>query len=267
MLFLGRNIMRKIILMSAVLACSSLQADIESKPLAFYAGAGLVGSSTSSDFSMDYQVNGDHFPDARPYANHKEKHMGRIGGEVFVGVKSKCKKGWFWAAELSYGFTKNNHKHAFSELEDAEMDYAEEDPNPISNIDVKHGNEIGLVGKVGASVDVCNVYGILGVTTKEVEMKYWTNAHTDVRTPFETNPKKRVYGAVFGLGVSKNVHNNVSCALEYKYKLYKNAKKDVDLRVPTSVAFVQNPPHDLSDRHFKVKSDKHEVSLKVAVNI
>ena len=88
-----------------------MNAEIQSRSVVFYGGAGLTAGFTKSDFSMDYSISTVYSnTGARPYANHEKNHIGRIGAELFIGVKSKCKNGWFWAGELGYGFAKSNHK-------------------------------------------------------------------------------------------------------------------------------------------------------------
>ena len=94
-------------------------------------------------------------------------------------------------------------------------------------------------------------------------------AWTPRDTEFDVSEKERVWGAVFGLGGSKKINDRISLSLEYRYKTYGSAKRDVDCKTASVNAFppTQGATHDTSDRHFKVKSDKHEVSLGITVNI
>ena len=81
----------------------------------------------------------------------------------------------------------------------------------------------------------------------------------------KTNHDKRVWGMVFGLGASRKINDTVSCSIEYKYKTYNSATKSVDWRKETADFFGRD--HDTSDRDFKVKSDRHELSVGFTLNV
>lgn len=262
--------MKKVLLI-ALVACSSVQAEqvASSNSVNFYAGASVAGSWTSSDFNMDYEVNKDNSPTAKPWAKHKESSIGRVGAGFHAGIKKKFNNNLFVAGEFGYTLSRAKHHHDFTYAEDYELEIQGVDPdNKVSYINVKHGDELSLALKFGRDCKSFDVYGIVGVTTKDVNIEYAFDKDGAWGTPndeFDVSTKKRAWGAVFGLGGSKKITDKISCSLEYKYKLYNSAKKDVDCKAATEEAF--GSPHDKSDRHFKVKSDKHEISLGITFNI
>lgn len=263
--------MKKIVLI-ALVSCLSVQAEenASSNGLKFYAGASAVGSWTSSDFKMDYEINKDNFPNAQPWAKHKENSIGRVGAGFAAGIKKKFSNNWFIGGELNYTLSRAKHHHDFVGTEDVETDdiFRNHENDVISRVNVRHGDEWGLSLKFGKDCCSYDVYGILGLTTKNIEIEYSVDPDTywvDHDDGFDTSKKKRAWGAVFGLGGSKKINNRISCSLEYRYKMYSSAKKSVDCRAEAEKAFVY--PHDTSDRNFKVKSDKHELSLGVTFNI
>lgn len=260
--------MKKIVLI-ALVSCLSVQAEetTSSNGMEFYAGASAVGSWTSSDFKMDYEINTDYFPGTQPWAKHKENSIGRVGAGFVAGIKKKFGNTWFVGGELNYTLSRAKHHHDFVTSEDQESSGGS--GYVISRANIKHGDEWALSLKFGKDWNSYDVYGILGVTTKNIEIGYsidadgdWVN-HGD---GFDISKKKRAWGAVFGLGGSKKINNRISCSLEYRYKMYNSAKKSVDCRALAEKAF-GGIEHDTSDRNFKVKSDKHELSLGVTFNI
>ena len=219
---------------------------------------------------MDYEVNKVDFSNAEPYAKHKENSIGRVGAGFAAGIKKKFSNNWFVGGELGYTLSRAKHHHDFVGTEDVETDqvFRNHENDVISRVNVRHGDEWGLSLKFGKDCCSYNVYGILGVTTKNIEIEYSVDADThwvNRDDGFDVSEKKRAWGAVFGLGGSKKINNRISCSLEYRYKVYNSAKKSVDCRAEAEKAFVY--PHDTSDRNFKVKSDKHELSLGVTFNI
>ena len=259
----------------ALVACGSVQAEeaASSNSVNFYAGASVASSWTSSDFKMDYEVNKTDvtgFPKAKPWANHKESSIGRVGAGFAVGVKKKFENDFFGGGEFNYTLSRAKHHHDFTFEEDQEDEIAPgKNYDIISRINVKHKDELSLALKFGKDCNSFDLYGIVGVTTKDVEIEYSVEADTDWterNTGFDVSAKKRAWGAVFGLGGSKKITDKISYSLEYKYKLYNSAKKDVDCCAKSMEAFF-NREHDKSDRHFKVKSDKHEISLGIKFNI
>ncbi len=261
--------MKKIVLI-ALVSCLSVQAEeiASSNGLKFYAGASAVGSWTSSDFKMDYEVDKDNFPNAQPWAKHKENSIGRVGAGFAAGIKKKFSNNWFVGGELNYTLSRAKHHHNFTAAEDMESDLPENESVLVSHADIRHGDEWALSLKFGKDWNSYDVYGILGVTTKNIEIGYSIDADgnwVDHGDGFDVSKKKRAWGAVFGLGGSKKITNRVSCSLEYRYKVYNSAKKSIDCRALTEKAFAAQ--HDTSDRNFKVKSDKHELSLGVTFNI
>ncbi|MCR4623039.1 MAG: outer membrane beta-barrel protein [Alphaproteobacteria bacterium] len=265
--------MKKLLLLSLVLGFSAQAEDGHvdlQKSWWFYGGADLVSSWTSSDFHMDYDYDYNAAtadPETRPYANNKKNNIGRVGVGLFAGARKNFQNSYFLAGEVSYIFSDAHHKHDFPESEDAERFYNVTAPDRISYIDIKHGNELGLSFRFGKEFKSCGIYGILGMTTKDVEIRYGTDAsHIDINDEFEVSPKKRAYGAVFGLGVSKNINERTSFAFEYKYKTYGSAKKSVDCR-EASRKMNWGRDHDNSDRNFKVRSDKHELALRFIINV
>ncbi len=265
--------MKKILLVALVTGLSA-QVEAASNGVNFYAGVSAVGSCTSSDFNMDYEVNDGTpgFPNAKPWAKHKESSIGRVGAGFAVGVKKKFENGFFVGGEFDYTLSRATHHHDFTYREDQEDSILNPDDSKwdgtISQINVKHGDELSLSLKFGKDCNSFDIYGIVGVTTKDVDIEYSLEKDTEwtVRdTGFDVSAKERAWGAVFGVGGSKKITDKISCFLEYKYKLYNSAKKDVDCRAESEEAF--DDPHDKSDRHFKVKSDKHEISFGITFNI
>ena len=269
--------MKKILLVALVSGLSA-QVEADSSGVNFYAGVSAVGSWTSSDFKMDYEVDTTSsatFKNAVPHAYHKDNSIGRAGAGFTIGVKKKFENNFFVGGEFGYTLSHAKHHHDFTYLEDIEADPTTITPGGektgiISRINVKHGDELALALKFGKDCKSCGIYGIVGVTTKNVEIGYsvdgdtdWTNLKDD---KFSVSEKERAWGAVLGLGGSKKINDRISCSLEYRYKTYGSAEKDVDCRAESKKAFANNE-HDISDRHFKVKSDKHEVSLGITVNI
>jgi hypothetical protein len=261
--------MKKKIPLAALMLCCSVQAEeiTSSGGIDFYAGVAFVGSWTSSDFKMDYTIDKYNFRDTKPWANHKENSIGRVGMGLTAGIKKRFENDWFIGGELNYIMSKAKHHHNFLESDDIEFKGIENTDRVISYAEIRHGDEWALSLKFGKNYKSYDVYGIFGTTTKQVEIKYGldgTNIWV-VGEPFEINPKKRVWGAVFGLGGSKKINDRISCFLEYRYKVYNSAKKSVDCRDLTEEAF--NGIHDTSERNFKVKSDKHELSLGVVFHV
>ncbi len=264
--------MKKILLVALVSGLSA-QVEADSSGVNFYAGVSAVGSWTSSDFKMDYDISKD-FSNvgAVPHAYHKDNSIGRVGAGFAVGIKKKFGDDFFVGGEFDYTLSRAKHHHDFTYLEDIEADITpvDEKTGIISRINVKHGDELAFALKFGKDCKSCGIYGIVGVTTKNVDIEYsvdgdtdWTNLKDD---KFSVSEKDRAWGAVLGLGGSKKINDRISCSLEYRYKLYGSAEKDVDCRAESKKAFDGNE-HDISDRHFKVKSDKHELSLGITVNI
>lgn len=262
--------MKKVLLI-ALVACSSVQAEqvASSNSVNFYAGASVAGSWTSSDFNMDYEVdpNGA-YNDAKTHVTNKDNSIGRVGAGFHAGIKKKFKNNWFIAGEFGYTLSRAKHHHDFTYAEDYESANQGADlDDMVSYINVKHGDELALALKFGKDCNSFDIYGIVGVTTKDVNIEYAFDKNGIWGTPddeFDVSTKERAWGAVLGLGGSKKINDRISCSLEYKYKLYNSAKKDVDCRTKVEQVFVG---HDTSDRHFKVKSDKHEISLGITFNI
>lgn len=260
--------MKKIALVASILCCSVQAEEIASfGGVNFYVGGAVVGSLINSDFKMDYAVDSySALSIANPGINQKENSIGRIGMELLAGVKKIFSNNWVFGGEFNYVFSRTKYSRNLREIDDREIDDIESGNDNISYINVRHGDEIALSLKLGKEFNGHKVYGILGATTKQVEIKYGLDG-TNIWVggePFEVNPKKRVWGAVFGLGGSRKLSNKISYFLEYKYKLYNSAKKNIDCRALTSEAF--RIDHDASDRNFKVKSDKHELSFGITFN-
>lgn len=265
--------MNKLISLSVFVVCFYMQAGnavgISSDSFKFHAGVGLDTSWTKSDFGMRFDVNHDNFPGTGGYASNK-KTINKIGGEFFAGLGYTFSTNWFITGEFNINIKHIKHKHDFKESEDVESDPYNNDDQRISYIDVNHSNELGLSARLGHHFNVCDLYGILGITTKQVNVTYSFDAnHIDVRDgeDFSTNYKKRIYGIIIGAGAAKKVSKHISCALEYKCKLYGNANKDIDLRNETKTLFRLDEEHDTAPRNFRVKTDKHELSFRVVVNI
>lgn len=254
--------MKKILLSGLILGSMISQVGASNLPVKLYGGAGLVGSFLGSKFKMNYSSN----VAANPYAESRENHLGRVGGEIFLGVGSKDNNELFWSTEVSYNFSRADHEHDFYNDQNSDGETKNGGNGRISYIDVNHGFELGLSLRLGRKLNAYDVYGILGLTNKKVEFKYGLDsAHSEVKVPIEINPSKRVTGVLVGVGVSKNFSHNISCGLEYKYKTYGNVKKDIDFRAESDAAL--SVGHDTSGRTFKDRSDKHEVALRVSIGV
>ncbi len=250
--------MKKVLVALVVLGSFITQAEASNLPVRVYGGAGLVGSILNSKVKMHY-TRGD---GVNVNTAHRENHLGRVSGEMFLGVGSKRNNKTFWATEVSYNFSRHDHEHDFYKSKDQINGNPDPGPGRISYIDAKHGSELGFSLKVGRKVDAYDVYGILGVTNKKVEFKYGLDSsHRDIPYASEVNPSKRVTGLTFGIGAGKNLSEeaacglDVTCGLEYKYKIYGSVKKGDVM------------PHYGWDRNFKDRSDKHEISFRVSVGM
>lgn len=265
--------MKKKFVLSLLLSSCLFQLDAASdqtcknkKHNEFYGGIGLVESLTSSTFKMNYESSD---PFVIPYVEHKKNNISKLSPELFVGFRHNFSNCWFYAAELSYNFGKSTHKADFTQKEDAELDYINPSDERISYIRVKHGHELGLTAKIGRDAGFCDIYGILGLSTKKIDITFGLDdSNNFVDHPLEVSPSKRVYGLIIGVGASKRLNDHLSCSMEYKYKVYNSAKKQLDMRESVDKSFdYRNVTHDESDRTFKVHSDKHELSLRFSVNI
>jgi len=244
----------------------------QSQNIGFYGGIGLNTSWTKSDFGMHLNVNQDYFPYAGGYAGAK-KTINKIGYNLFLGLDYNFNSNWFVAGEFDLNLNHAKHGHDFMDDEGIEIDPRQGDGKRISYVNVCHGNELGLSAKVGRHFDDCDLYGILGIATKQVGITYsFDDSNVNVYKDFSTNFKKRIYSFVAGAGVSKKISKHISCAMEYKYKIYGNANKSVDLVEPTKEVLGPNGAggfleHDIGPRNFKVKTDKHEISLRFIIGV
>lgn len=261
--------MKKVALLALILCCSAQAEEIaSSRGIDFYVGASAVGSWTDSDFKMNYTIDENYFPNTKPWANHKEYAISRVGAGFTAGIKKKFSNDWFVGGELGYTLSRAKHHHNFTTDEDLESDITGNENVIISRANIKHGDEWALSLKLGKDYKSYEIYGILGVSTKNIDIEYSVDAdgywveHGD---GFDVSTKKRAWGAVFGLGGSKKINDRISCSLEYRYKVYNSAKKSVDCRALAEKAF--DDLHDISERNFKIKSDKHELSFGVTFNI
>ncbi len=153
----------KRVLLVGLVSCLVAQAEAFSNKVNFYAGASVVGSWTSSDFHMDYEINDDNpgFPQAKPWANHKENSIGKVGAGFAVGVKKKFENNLFVGGEFGYTLSRAKHHHDFTYLEDLEDDthqVTDKLDNTVSQINVKHGDELSLALKFGKSHCSCVIY-------------------------------------------------------------------------------------------------------------
>jgi len=143
--------MKKILLIALVSGLSA-QVEADSNGVNFYAGISAVGSWTSSDFKMDYDIS-DTFSKikAKPWAYHKDSSIGKVGAGFAVGLKKKFENNFFVGGEFDYTLSRAKHHHDFTYLEDREDDITQvghEDVNGIvSKINVKHGDELALALK------------------------------------------------------------------------------------------------------------------------
>lgn len=265
----------------ALLSCFSVQA--QEGDIRAYLRASINGALTDSEFSMDYEIydpngyqpvkdlyddssDGGNFPGARPFAAHKQHSICRVGAGLSVGIRGRLEDNWFIGGEFNYSWNRVNYQYDFTEAEDAECSDHYSGSNRISYIDIKHKDEMGFACIFGKEFYSYDIYGIFGVVTKKVDMKYGLDEnHKHVDKGFEVNPGKRVYGMVFGLGASYKVNDNVAFSLEYRYKIYNSGTDKVDCRAYSKEAFASD--HDNSDRSFKTKSDKHELSLGITFSV
>ncbi len=259
--------MKKVVI--AVLCVGfSVQADAS---IGAYLRAAASGTLTNSDFDMNYKVNKDNttgFPDANPFANNKGHSICNVGARVAVGITTRLDNDWFFGGEFNWLLNRANHDHDFTEAEDGETNLVGGALGRISYIDIKHKDEIGFSLRFGKSLISHDIYGICGVTTKQTETKYSLDSnHSNIRQDLVANFKKRLWGLVFGIGTSRKINENLSCSLEYRYKIFNSSTKDIDWRAERAAFGDGTKEHDTSARHFKVKSDNHELSFGFTLNV
>ncbi len=257
--------MKKIV-MCAICVGFTVQAEAS---IGAYLRAAATGALTNSDFDMNYEVNkntGD-FPNANPFANDKKHSIRNIGARVAVGVQTQLENNWFFGGEFNYFLNRADHDRDFTEAEDGETDINSGAEGRISYVNIKHKDELGFALRFGKELMSYDVYGICGISTKQTEIKYGLDHnHSNIygTEDLVTNFKKRLWGLVFGIGASRKVNRNLSCSLEYRYKIFNSSTKDVDW---TAERTAFGKEHDITPRHFKVKSDNHELSVGFTLNI
>ena len=263
--------MKKIV-MCAICVGFTVQAEAS---IGAYLRAAASGTLTNSDFDMNYDVNPNNqngFPNANTVVNNKAHSICNVGARVAVGIKAKLENDWFFGGELNYFLNRAKHNHDFTEAEDGENNPNSGIAGRISYINIKHKDEIGFALRFGKEFVGHDFYGICGVTTKKMETKYGLDHnHSNIHgtEDLTTNFKKRLWGLVFGVGASRKISENVSCSLEYRYKIFNSSTKDVDWTTEKKAFDDANPlhDHDMSPRHFKVKADNHELSFGFTLNI
>lgn len=244
---------------------SSNASEIPNGYLYLYGGMSLIASSINSNFQMNYALNRVDFPQGRPYVNHKEDNLRKFDVGVVAGIQKDLSKNFFLAVEGTFTHGTTRHQRDFTQAEDAEIDYTDDSKQKISHIDIEHKDEFGLLLKAGPRVTPYEFYGIFGVSTKQVKIGYELNQNHDaITSAFSKYSQDRVLGTIIGFGLAREITKQVSCALDYKYKMYNRAK--VSLSVDDSSFNSETEmPHDASARNLEVDSRKHELSLSIAV--
>ncbi len=239
----------------------------QAKIISCYGGFGVTASKLDSEFHMDYSHNQRFFM-SYPNLQHENNKIRRVGGVVFVGIRANLDPKLFLATEINFNSSKARHYQDFFSSDYCEVSDPCVLPGRTAYIDIKHGNELSWLVKIGGTLNDYNIYSIAGVTTKNISLKYGIDeAHFHNLKSLEFNLKKRIYGPVLGLGISKPITEKIICSMEYKYKLYKT-KKNLDWtndtrRVFSSAGYL----HDMSERHFKLNSNKHEIAIRAAINM
>lgn len=224
-----------------------------------YGGIGLTASSTNSDFKMDYEINKDNFPEAIPHLQHKESSLKKIGASIVTGIKVGLNRNFFLAVEGNYTCGTKKHWHTFTQSEDIEFgDIDGVETQNISCIDIKYKDEIGAFLKCGTTFRPYEFYGIFGVSAQKAEVRYDLDPNADgVNQSYSDGFSQRVCGPVIGAGMAVEITDNISCALEYKYKKYNRICGN--LEVVKDDVFGGN--HDSSVRRVEIKDNKQELSL------
>ena len=258
---------RKLFLAVSAFSYLLFQAECQTKIVSCYGGLGVAASKLDSKFQMNYCHNQRFFMSSSNL-DHKKNNIRRIDGIAFLGIRANLDPRLFLATEINYNSSKAKHNQDFFSSDYCEVSDTCNLPGRTAYINIKHGNELSWVVKIGGTLNDYNIYSIAGTTTKNISLKYGIDeAHYHNLKSLEFNSKKRVYGAVFGLGVSKPITEKIHCSMEYKYKLYKT-KMDVDWTNETRQVFSSaGYLHDKSERQFKLNSNKHEIAIRAAINI
>lgn len=232
-----------------------------------YGGIGLTASSVNSDFKMDYEVDEDDFLEAIPHVQHKGRSLKKIGVSIVGGIRADLSSNLFLATECNFSHGTTTHWRDFTQSEDVEFGNLgkEYDSQKISHINIKHKGEIGLFLKAGTIVQSYEFYGIWGVSTKRIEIEYELDSNAqDIKQAYSDCFSRRIYAPVLGVGITKEITNNISGSFEYRYKMYNLAKGNL-AKVGDKVFEGDDVHHDRSLRHVEIDSNKHELSLSITV--
>lgn len=236
-----------------------------SKDIEVYFGVGLSQNFMNSKFLMNREVDlRNHL--GRGDVRHEGIGIQKLGCELFVGLISGSD--WFIGPEFRVNLQHIRHRHTFLDNEDYELTRININGDVSSHIDIKYGNSYQLVLKFGKTFDDYRIYGIVGAERRSVSAYYRTDSRWLVNQ-FYASSDKKLNSPVFGIGGSKRIRDNLSLALEYKYKLCNSWKFMRDWREGSSFSVFRRYQWlkaDLTEREFEVKHQQHEVSLRVVVN-
>ena len=237
-----------------------------------YLRAAATGAWTNSDFNVEGTAKINGVDRDLSVIKHKEHSIRNIGARVAVGLQTKLDYDWFFGGEFNYFFDRAKHDHDFIDGVDG-FDIGFNNDKRISYVNIKHKDEFGFSFKFGKEFIGHDVYGICGVLSKRVEFKYALDHEFPgilATADLITDSKKRMWGMVFGLGASRKINKNLSCSLEYRYKIYNTSTETVDWIDATKTFFDKTPPdeyYDKTPRKFKIKSDNHELSIGFTLNV
>lgn len=258
--------MKKIV-MCAICVGFTVQAEAS---IGAYLRAAATGAWTNSDFNVEGTARINNVDRDLSVIRHKEHSIRNIGARVAVGLQTKLDYDWFFGGEFNYFFDRAKHDHDFIDGVDG-FDIGFNNDKRISYVNIKHKDEFGFSFKFGKEFIGHDVYGICGVLSKRVEFKYaldhdfYKDATNPPTADLITDSKKRMWGMVFGLGASRKINKNLSCSLEYRYKIYNSSTETVDWIDKTND--FSGGEYDTTPRKFKIKSDNHELSIGFTLNV
>jgi len=243
-----------------------------------YVRAAATGALTNSDFNVEGSVSVDGTKDNTrdlSVIRHKNHAIRNIGVRVSAGIQTKLDYNWFFGGELNWFMDRTKHDHDFIDAVD-NLNLGFDDDERISYVNIKAKDEFGFAFRFGKDLISHDIYGICGITSKRIEFKYGldnTYPNTPATEDLVTDCKKRMWGLVFGLGVSRKINRNLSCSLEYRYKIYNTSSETVNWIKETADFFGRDPNdpskniYDTTPRKFKIKSDNHELSIGFTLNV
>lgn len=273
--------MKKIIFffMTAVVFSQTEAEETSEKLFNVYCGAGISENFTKSEYKMNFEVNDDNFPGGGGELKN-DKNLHKVGYNLFLGIEGGEK--FYWALETGANLSHAKHNKVFCGNESKEG--GSDTVNPVTNLNITHGNEYELVAKFGGNFHSWRGYGIAGIGVKKVGVRYdyypndafWNPDGSAERSEYgmyEDYPareSKTRCGFVIGAGIEKKVSDKFSVGLEYKYKAYKKLSFERDFRdIPEMKGWGAGAAErqgDLSPRKYKVSAGAHSIALRVSIH-